>query len=226
MNVPNPLPFSEAWSPVGYQVVQIADETGPPECRPASVPAQLPYVPRSPLGYQIVKVWDEEPEIGLPPHLQVPRIRRRLVDPPKRSPNVAAFAAIGGACTIGFLVIASMVVSRTTAPHFQGRAVDGMWQVEAVIPAEFKDDLGGALPPGPDDKIVRAAPQARQEPQAGGVAPANGKCEECAAGGRETFGTDVQFARNPQEAYRLARAERKLVLILHVAGNFEDSRFT
>ena len=43
---------------------------------------------------------------------------------------------------------------------------------------------------------------------------------------RETFGTAVAFARNPLEAARLARAERKLTFILHVSGNFEEARFT
>jgi len=43
---------------------------------------------------------------------------------------------------------------------------------------------------------------------------------------RETFGTAVSFARNPQEASQIARAERKLAFILHVSGNFEDTAFT
>jgi hypothetical protein len=42
----------------------------------------------------------------------------------------------------------------------------------------------------------------------------------------ENFGTQVQFARNPQEANRLAKADRKLTMVLHVSGNFEDQQFT
>lgn len=43
---------------------------------------------------------------------------------------------------------------------------------------------------------------------------------------RETFGTAVEFARNPVEAGKLAREERKLSFLLHVSGNFEDAGFT
>ena len=42
----------------------------------------------------------------------------------------------------------------------------------------------------------------------------------------ETFGTAVEFARNPQEAARMAGVEHKLTFLLHVSGNFEDDRFT
>jgi hypothetical protein len=42
----------------------------------------------------------------------------------------------------------------------------------------------------------------------------------------ETFGTNVQFVRNPLEAGRIAGDQRKLTFLLHVSGNFEDDRFT
>jgi hypothetical protein len=42
----------------------------------------------------------------------------------------------------------------------------------------------------------------------------------------ETFGTAVVFARNPVEAARRAKQQDKLTFLLHVSGNFEDSRFT
>lgn len=48
------------------------------------------------------------------------------------------------------------------------------------------------------------------------------------AGGlpKETFGTAVSFERNMIEAADLARAQRKLLFLLHVSGNFEDTEFT
>jgi hypothetical protein len=36
----------------------------------------------------------------------------------------------------------------------------------------------------------------------------------------------VAFARNPTEACSSAVKERKLVLLLHVSGNFEEACFT
>jgi hypothetical protein len=51
-------------------------------------------------------------------------------------------------------------------------------------------------------------------------------CDAGTAADGETFGTAVQFVRNPQEAARIAGAEGKLTFLLHVSGNFEDARFT
>jgi hypothetical protein len=42
----------------------------------------------------------------------------------------------------------------------------------------------------------------------------------------ETYGTSVTFLNNPSEAARQARASGKLLFLLHVSGNFEESRFT
>jgi hypothetical protein len=40
------------------------------------------------------------------------------------------------------------------------------------------------------------------------------------------FGTTVKFVESPKEAAAQAKADEKLVMILHVSGNFEDPRFT
>jgi hypothetical protein len=42
----------------------------------------------------------------------------------------------------------------------------------------------------------------------------------------EVIGTDVLFVKDPPEAYRRAKAERKLVYIMHLSGDFEDKEFT
>lgn len=39
-------------------------------------------------------------------------------------------------------------------------------------------------------------------------------------------GTSVHFEPNPSAAARKAKEERKLVLVLHISGLFEDSDFT
>ncbi len=48
----------------------------------------------------------------------------------------------------------------------------------------------------------------------------------CTTCGQETYGTAVQWAGSPAEAARRARAEEKLVFVLHVSGHFEDPAFT
>jgi hypothetical protein len=41
-----------------------------------------------------------------------------------------------------------------------------------------------------------------------------------------SFGTSVEFVDTPSEAAKVAKKQEKLVLVLHVSGNFEDPRFT
>jgi hypothetical protein len=40
------------------------------------------------------------------------------------------------------------------------------------------------------------------------------------------FGTAVDFARSPSLAFQQAARDRKLVMVLHLAGNFDDPGFT
>jgi hypothetical protein len=39
-------------------------------------------------------------------------------------------------------------------------------------------------------------------------------------------GTTIEFLDTPKEASAQAKKEKKLVLVLHVSGNFEDPKFT
>ncbi len=41
-----------------------------------------------------------------------------------------------------------------------------------------------------------------------------------------SYGTQIDFLDSPTEAAKQAKKEGKLVFILHVSGNFEDSTFT
>jgi len=40
------------------------------------------------------------------------------------------------------------------------------------------------------------------------------------------YGTTVQFEKTPGDAARRAKAEEKLVVVLHVSGDFENPDFT
>jgi len=44
--------------------------------------------------------------------------------------------------------------------------------------------------------------------------------------GCSTFNTGIQFHKTPVDAFAQARREGKLVLMVHIAGNFEDEGFT
>jgi hypothetical protein len=47
-----------------------------------------------------------------------------------------------------------------------------------------------------------------------------------AQGSCQSSDSVLEFARDPMEAARLAREEHKLMFVLHVSGNFEESKFT
>jgi hypothetical protein len=42
----------------------------------------------------------------------------------------------------------------------------------------------------------------------------------------EKFGTSVEFDRNPARAAKRAAESQRLLVVLHISGNFEDSGFT
>jgi hypothetical protein len=73
-----------------------------------------------------------------------------------------------------------------------------------------------APPPLP----VPAAPEAKQQ-----VEPPAAQTPAAQPGG-ETYGTQVLFLNNPAVAADLARRENKLLFVMHISGNFEDSCFT
>src|SRR5689334_14702433 len=99
MEVPCPVPLQNAWSPVGYRVV----EQNVPQAQPAAGtgdgPTPEPCVPSSPVGYRIVEVARERPAS--------PRPRRApLVRPPARAAKPVPVrkkppTALWGTCAAG-----------------------------------------------------------------------------------------------------------------------------
>jgi hypothetical protein len=60
-------------------------------------------------------------------------------------------------------------------------------------------------------------------PDGGTVPPAVKSAEPAEEG---CHGTAVTFVANPSEAAKRAKKAEKLVMVLHVSGNFEDPAFT
>jgi hypothetical protein len=50
--------------------------------------------------------------------------------------------------------------------------------------------------------------------------------ESCGKCGKQSYGTTVQWSGSPSEAATKAKADEKLVFVLHVSGHFEDPKFT
>jgi len=69
------------------------------------------------------------------------------------------------------------------------------------------------LPPILKPAVPAAADQAEEQPVKAAVCAAN-------------LGTRIHFVKDPPEAFRQARQEKKLVLVIHLSGNFEEKEFT
>ncbi len=67
----------------------------------------------------------------------------------------------------------------------------------------------------------KPAPQPAAKPQAA----AEPKCASVSQPA-SSLGTRITFVENPPEAFREAARDHKLVLMVHVSGNFEDQAFT
>jgi hypothetical protein len=76
---------------------------------------------------------------------------------------------------------------------------------------EAVDDLA-AVPvrQGRPDRVPALSPSDRS------TAPAGNGC----------YGTKIEFVEDPREAARLAEKNRRLMLVLNISGDFEESRFT
>jgi outer membrane biosynthesis protein TonB len=103
----------------------------------------------------------------------------------------------------------------------------------AAAPAPAADEAERPAPtlPPPEPKQPSATAQApsrppppaddQKDPFLTGLAPAATDGPSC-----RQFGTSVHFVDSPTQAAALALKEQKLLFVLHVAGNFEDDKFT
>ena len=85
--------------------------------------------------------------------------------------------------------------------------------VEATPSAPEPIDPGEARPPIPGQRPAVSEPE--PEPTAA-ASPA--KCDR--------YGTAIDFVRSPALAFKQAAREEKLVMVLHIAGHFDDPGFT
>jgi hypothetical protein len=76
-------------------------------------------------------------------------------------------------------------------------------------------------PPADDPVAALTRP-----PDTGAICPAQPAADgaTCPAGGR--YGTAVDFVDDPTKAGEQALKDGKLLFVIHIAGNFEDSKFT
>ena len=95
---------------------------------------------------------------------------------------------------------------------------------EELAPAIEESEPAGVEPgeARPVPRLSRAAPAEEESPSpAAAPEPVVADPPRC-----ERFGTAIDFVRSPSIAYERAAREQKLVLMLHLAGQFEDPGFT
>jgi hypothetical protein len=128
----------------------------------------------------------------------------------------------GSLVPLSFSKEAAKVAGIATTPDDKDRSNESMDTQEATNSQGGDNSSAGpdqiqaaAVYPEGDNRVVAPAPDpslaAEQKSE-----PAT-DCEMAVA---------VAFARDPMEAARKAREEHKLMFVLHVSGNFEESKFT
>jgi hypothetical protein len=147
--------------------------------------------------------------------------------PPVVNPKV-----VGSAVVVSFALISGIVSWIATHPNKVARNVAPLTAVVAAaepepLPVAFRpvrDDIVPAvLPAKPRESRNDRATPPTPRPQTQRVRIAETATTPPKA---ETYGTSVRFLGNPAQAAETALREGKLLFVLHVSGNFEDSCFT
>jgi hypothetical protein len=183
--------------------------------------------------------------LQLPPTYRPrPQPSREWGPPPAAEPMppVVNGPMVGAAVVVSFALVAGIVAWITTHPSKTPPDVTAMpsaplpsaeplvlvsqpvWEV--IVPAVHHA-------PSQDVLVDRVAPCATppalpspRQPERVRIAEAPPPQPKNAPPKGETYGTSVLFLNNPVEAAETARRESKLLFVLHVSGNFEDSCFT
>jgi hypothetical protein len=188
------------------------------------------------------------------PHLYAQKPSETNWDPERRSRLGLDWSPIVASLSIGFTVVVAAVAwilaHPRNAPAVSQTATEPLPVVstQAFEPPVIAATPVLHLPTSPDaivDRIPpmekelpplpppplphpkpRAAP-AQQPPPLPQPAPRSEEVEAAAPQRQgETYGTQVLFLNNRASAAETAKREHKLLFVMHISGNFEDSCFT
>jgi hypothetical protein len=135
-------------------------------------------------------------------------------------PIVAAAGACAVVLLAGTLAAACFASRAASAPKQRPASVAEVPVPARVLPLPDPVEEPAALPAArsTEEGPVASIEQPKPSELASLPSPGAPTCE--------SFGTRVEFVRNPTDAARLAREENKLMFVLHISGNFEDDKFT
>jgi len=183
--------------------------------------------------------------IPISPAVTVSPPARRKRSPLRSWPILGSFAG-AGMVSLAVLVFAGWMVLRDSAAVEKpgvAQSVAGIFQghaAEVVVtaplpqsdeaapsqePTQSEANSEEKAEPAPEEEAVKeeappAAPLAPPAPEPVVVkVSAPVRPDRC-------YGTSVEFTDNPKEAVKQAVEQSKLLLVLTISGNFEDSKFT
>ena len=179
-------------------------------------------------------------------------IRRRVEPPPLPAlpphPALLNWTAIAGAAGSAVLLVGIVLIWVATHPTRRGTEKSTRVEPVAVasiaapvepvalpeakpeptpVPVEeqpvkpLKPGFASVVLPPLVEKPLAVAPVIKERPAPKAPVAAVDAPATC-----DTLGTSVEFDANPARASQRAAKEGKLLMILHVSGNFEDSAFT
>jgi hypothetical protein len=164
------------------------------------------------------------------------------------------WSAIVASVSLSFALVVSVIAWIITHPHKAAMHADSpsaaaaaemksrpLAAIEPVLkpssfdPAQEIETLPAVYRPEQPDRIVRRIPVIEEAPPSlPPPASPQPRCEAPPAAvpaappqlAGETYGTQVLFLNNQETAADLAKREHKLMFVMHISGNFEDSCFT
>jgi hypothetical protein len=151
-------------------------------------------------------------------------------------------SAVIAASAMGFALIVSVAAWIVTHPNKTGQPAEPAPVLVVATASEVKAEAPARLPlvsPDPaavtpvvnanrQDVVLNHVPLVEETPPPLPPPPEkeSESAAEGAAGAGETYGTNVLFLNNPAAAAESARRDKKLLFVMHISGNFEDSCFT
>jgi hypothetical protein len=162
-------------------------------------------------------------------------------------PNRINWSAILASASVSFALVVSVLAWIATHPRnaalpLPGRSVAAVEPAAEPPPTPVFSATPAFYRSHPREGIAKNIPLIEEEPPPlpppstpqppsfrpdfRGEAPWQAPRDALAKSAGETYGTQVLFHNNQEVAAALARHEHKLLFVMHISGNFEDSCFT
>jgi hypothetical protein len=138
--------------------------------------------------------------------------------PQPADPNSEAVAVVSPPASVGDASKPVPEKPIATVKAESKQAAVGLVAVAKPMADIPEDGPKGAFKEGPPERDGRLPPEFPDEKAADNPAPKAKNAQTC--------GTDVAFLDDPEKAFKKGKETQKVVFLVHVAGNFEDSQFT